>query len=190
MFEVNQPSWRRSIGSIQCLQTVSLMCWFWGWFANSKKSLCYFPGLMKYTPLLTTCRLPNRRIYVEHFNHSSRGGCFTLTEIYETGSRPLYPMDPTTNERERLSKTMFIWYYHLMLDSTSRTLRCGGIPRTIVLKGLSLRGDFASIAIKFQIHTRNQIGVLQVISQPRECVAAACRSFLSPPQPCLECFAF
>lgn len=125
-----------------------LQCWFWGWFANSKKSLCYFPGLMKYTPLLTTCRLPNRRIYVEHFNHSSRGGCFTLTEIYESGSRPLYPMDPTTNERERLSKTMFIWYYHLMLDSTSRTLRCGGIPRTIVLKGLSLRGDFASIAIK------------------------------------------
>lgn len=39
-----------------------------------------------------------RRIYVEQL--VNRGGCFTLTQIYESGDRPLYPMDPTTNERE------------------------------------------------------------------------------------------
>eukprot|EP00903_Cladosiphon_okamuranus_P019297 g17738.t1 len=38
------------------------------------------------------------RIYVEHVD-DHRGGCFTLTDIYESGSRPLYPIDPTTNER-------------------------------------------------------------------------------------------
>ncbi|CAM9326086.1 unnamed protein product [Ectocarpus sp. 12 AP-2014] len=37
------------------------------------------------------------RIYVEQ--DTNRGGCFTLTEIWESGSRPLYPLDPTTNER-------------------------------------------------------------------------------------------
>ncbi|CAN0385494.1 unnamed protein product, partial [Ectocarpus sp. 8 AP-2014] len=37
------------------------------------------------------------RIYVEQA--TNRGGCFTLTEIWESGSRPLYPLEPTTNER-------------------------------------------------------------------------------------------
>ncbi|CAM9699219.1 unnamed protein product [Scytosiphon promiscuus] len=37
------------------------------------------------------------RIYVEQAD--SRGGCFTLTQIWESGTRPLYPIDPSTNAR-------------------------------------------------------------------------------------------
>lgn len=45
------------------------------------------------TPLL------RRRIYVER--NGTRGGCFTLTDIWETGKKPLYPVDPENNEREK-----------------------------------------------------------------------------------------
>ena len=47
---------------------------------------------------LLAIRFVRRRIYIER--NGTRGGCFTLTQIWESGKRPLYPVDPVNNSRE------------------------------------------------------------------------------------------
>ena len=71
---------------------------FQAFFAEPASNPIGFDGFLGFHGCVCCVCFVCRRIYIER--NGTRGGCFTLTQIWESGKRPLYPIDPSTNDRE------------------------------------------------------------------------------------------
>ncbi|CAM9140533.1 unnamed protein product [Laminaria digitata] len=83
-----------------------------------------------------------KRIYIER--NGTRGGCFTLTQIWESGKRPLYPIDPFDNTRVTTPTGVWLLTEELyVLDGV--TLQLHGIARGGDCDELRLLSDESTI---------------------------------------------